>query len=171
MQTTFFFAKPYSACQRGTNDNTNSIVKYYLSKGTDFSIVTHKDIQVIEYKLNNKPIKIDPKQQVSGSVLATGFSYDKEKNKKNIQNFFNIESSCQGIRRFGSAAYDLCLVAAGNFGGYWEMELNHWDIAAGDLIVREAGGKVIIKKNNNNKYSILAGNDAIVEYLKNEINF
>ncbi len=94
----------------------------------------------------------------------------KLKNKDNIKNFFNIESSCQGIRRFGSAAYDLCLVAANGFGGYWEMELNLWDIAAGELIVREAGGEVLMKKTNG-KYSILAGNKNITSKLKDQVNF
>ena len=53
----FFFAKPYSAWQRGTNENTNGLVRYYLPKGTDFSMLTHKDIQKIEDALNNRPRK------------------------------------------------------------------------------------------------------------------
>ena len=53
----FFFAKPYSAWQRGTNENTNGLVRYYLPKGTDFSMLTHQDIQKIEDALNNRPRK------------------------------------------------------------------------------------------------------------------
>ena len=53
----FFFAKPYSAWQRGTNENTNGLVRYYLPKGTDFSTLKHKDVQVIEDLLNNRPRK------------------------------------------------------------------------------------------------------------------
>ena len=53
----FFFAKPYSAWQRGTNENTNGLVRYYLPNGTDFSMLTHKDIQKIEDALNNRPRK------------------------------------------------------------------------------------------------------------------
>ena len=53
----FFFAKPYSAWQRGTNENTNGLVRYYLPKGTDFSMLTYKDIQKIEDTLNNQPRK------------------------------------------------------------------------------------------------------------------
>ena len=57
MSADFFFAKPYSAWQRGTNENTNGLVRYYLPKGTDFSKLTHKDIQKIEDALNNRPRK------------------------------------------------------------------------------------------------------------------
>jgi myo-inositol-1(or 4)-monophosphatase len=62
--------------------------------------------------------------------------------ENNLDHFSNFTLSAQGVRRAGSAALDLCYVASGRFDGFWEMKLKSWDVAAGSLIVKEAGGKV-----------------------------
>lgn len=87
---------------------------------------------------------------LSDSVIATGFPYD----NKNIYNghihvLSHIIHNARALRRLGSAALDLCYVAAGRFGGFYEMALNPWDIAAGGLIVQEAGGHVSDFSGNN----------------------
>ncbi len=74
------------------------------------------------------------------SIISTGFPYTRESKNVNIEYFLRVINRVSGIRRCGSAALDICMVAAGMLDAYWEFNLNDWDIAAGDIIVREAGG-------------------------------
>ncbi len=76
------------------------------------------------------------------ALLATGFPYDRSGPENNFDAFTSIKRKCRAVRRCGSAALDLCLVADGTYDGYWEMKLNPWDIAGGCAIVRAAGGTV-----------------------------
>lgn len=77
------------------------------------------------------------------ALLATGFPYDRRTSaENNFDAFVAIKRKCQAVRRCGSAALDLCLVADGTYEGYWERKLNAWDIAAGCALVRAAGGRV-----------------------------
>ena len=102
-------------------------------------------------------------------VLGTGFPYDKDVNPdNNAANLAAILPSIRGIRRMGSAAYDLCCVAAGWLDGYWELALQPWDMCAGALIVQEAGG-IVRRFRENRGISILAGNAALVEKMGEKI--
>ena len=93
--------------------------------------------------LNGRPIEISATRELKRSLLATGFPYDRATSPdNNVAQFNAFLIKAQGIRRFGSAALDLCYTAAGRFDGYWEMKLKPWDTAAGILILTEAGGKV-----------------------------
>ncbi len=93
--------------------------------------------------LNGVPIKISETESLGASLLATGFPYDIRTSPQNNLDYFRAFAlRAQGIRRAGSAALDLCYVAAGRFDGFWEFKLNPWDCAPGYLMVREAGGKV-----------------------------
>ena len=77
------------------------------------------------------------------SLLATGFPYDRKGSAaNNYDNFINFQQSAQACRRPGAASLDLACVAAGRFDGYWEMKLKPWDVAAGQLLVSEAGGSL-----------------------------
>jgi myo-inositol-1(or 4)-monophosphatase len=77
------------------------------------------------------------------SLLSTGFPYDiAESEVDNLGNFARMYKVAQGIRRGGSAAIDLCYVACGRFDGFWELKLHPWDVAAGMVIILEAGGRV-----------------------------
>lgn len=94
--------------------------------------------------LNDKPIQVSKVEKLAGSLLATGFPYENNVNfQRNFELFRRIYPQTQGVRRAGSAAIDLCYTACGRFDGFWELDLNAWDVAAGALIVMEAGGKVI----------------------------
>lgn len=94
-------------------------------------------------RLNGKKIHVSSTPKLSQSLLATGFPYDlRESLVNNFDHFQNFALRVHAVRRAGSAALDLCYVAAGRFDGFWEMKLGPWDLAAGSLIVREAGRKV-----------------------------
>lgn len=93
--------------------------------------------------LNGEPIRVSRIENLEISLLATGFSYKiREIRNNNLDLFGHFAFRAQSIRRAGSATLDLCYVAMGRFDGFWEMNLFPWDMAAGYLIVEEAGGEV-----------------------------
>jgi len=93
--------------------------------------------------LNGKPLQVSSATELQQSLLVTGFPYDAwDSEFDNFANFVNVSKVSQGVRRLGSAALDLCYVAAGRFDGFWELALKPWDVAAGGLICAEAGGRV-----------------------------
>jgi len=119
--------------------------------------------------LNGKKLHVSEKTDLIESVLATGFPYDKASHAANNLVYFNaLIVKTRAIRRFGSAAYDLACTATGTFDGYWEMNLSPWDVAAGILLVEEAGGKVVHFRQDR-KISIIAGNEVMVKKIHDEI--
>lgn len=115
--------------------------------------------------LNGKPIRCSQKSSLAESVLATGIPYDKLTNPdNNIREVSEIAPKVRGIRRLGSAAMDLSYVAAGFLDGYWELNLNRWDVAAGTLIVHEAGA-VTRPIRDNRKFSVMAASPSLAPQL------
>lgn len=93
--------------------------------------------------LNGRALQVSSATDLRRSLLVTGFPYTAWNTPRdNFANFTKLAKLSQGVRRLGSAAIDLCYVAAGRFDGYWEISLNPWDVAAGGLICEEAGGRV-----------------------------
>ena len=93
--------------------------------------------------LNGVPLKVSTSSALIDSLLVTGFHYNIHKDSSElIELFGEFISRARAVRRLGSAALDLCYVAAGRFDGFWEHKLQPWDVAAGALIVQEAGGHV-----------------------------
>jgi myo-inositol-1(or 4)-monophosphatase len=93
--------------------------------------------------LNGTPLHVSKRQPLRGALLATGFPYDPGPDRENnFANFVNFQQAARGVRRAGAAALDLAYVAAGRFDGFWEGLLKPWDMAAGQLLVEEAGGRV-----------------------------
>jgi len=93
--------------------------------------------------MNEVKIEVSKAEALKDSLLATGFPYDVATNpRNNIDNFRRVIMECQALRRPGAAAIDLVYVACGRLDGFWEQRLKAWDIAAGVLIVTEAGGTV-----------------------------
>jgi myo-inositol-1(or 4)-monophosphatase len=93
-------------------------------------------------ELNGKAIHVSKTAALKESLLGTGFPSHKRHKNPNIYFYHQITLHTHGVRRAGSAALDLCNVAAGRYDGFWEFNLNPWDTAAGVLIVEEAGGAV-----------------------------
>jgi myo-inositol-1(or 4)-monophosphatase len=116
--------------------------------------------------LNNRRIRVTPLKTTQGALLATGFPF---KHPERLDPFLKVFSAffstASDVRRAGSAALDLAYVAAGRLDGYWESGLNAWDIAAGALIVREAGGLVTDfsgEANSLDNGEVVAGNPRII---------
>lgn len=93
---------------------------------------------------NGESISVSQTPTLNEALLVTGFSYDvrQDKTDNNFNFFRGFVKQAQGVRRTGSAAIDLCYVAMGRFDGFWEMKLSPWDVAAGSLMVTEAGGLI-----------------------------
>ena len=116
--------------------------------------------------LNGQPIRVSAAQDLNDSLLTTGFPYDiRTGQETNLENYARFALRSQGVRRLGSAALDLCYVAAGRVDGYWEMSIYPWDVAAGVLIAREAGARVTRAGGEsdvlNPPYSVIAANPTL----------
>lgn len=120
--------------------------------------------------LNDQPIHVSKNAEFKKAFLVTGFPYHHPENTKDItQTFRELVRLGLPVRRLGAAAIDLCWVACGRFDGFWEYNLQPWDIAAGYLIVQEAGGKITDFKANNGQVwdkETLATNGLIHEELR-----
>ena len=93
--------------------------------------------------LNDRKISVSNTAELSRSLLATGFPYDIRDDENNNMNYFSVMArNAQAIRRAGSAAIDMAYVAMGRFDGFWELKLSPWDMAAGSLLITEAGGVI-----------------------------
>ncbi|HXI01368.1 MAG TPA: inositol monophosphatase family protein [Sphingobacteriaceae bacterium] len=119
--------------------------------------------------LNGKPIRISKSESFSSTLIATGFPYyDFSKQEQYLKAFSELMQTCHGLRRIGSAAVDLAYTACGRFDGFFEFNLNSWDVAGGALVVQEAGGIVIDFSGDYNfikKRQLIAGNAHTVNHL------
>jgi myo-inositol-1(or 4)-monophosphatase len=91
---------------------------------------------------NGEKLQVSAVKTLNGSALATGFPYDRAESKYNFPEWEHMQCVAGACRRFGAASLDLAMVAAGWLDGYWESRLSPWDLAAGILLVTEAGGTV-----------------------------
>ena len=124
--------------------------------------------------LNNSRIRVSNKKKLKDALLVTGGPKEASKIKKKIfSEYINVSNHVSNIRKFGSAALDMAYVACGRFDGYWQRELNYWDIAAGIVILKEAGGFVDFFEEDSSiplKKNILASNSNIHDELRELIN-
>jgi myo-inositol-1(or 4)-monophosphatase len=124
--------------------------------------------------LNNSRIRVSNKKKLKDALLVTGGPRQSSKIKEEIfSEFIKVSNSVLSpVRKFGSAALDVAYVACGRFDGYWQRELNYWDIAAGIIILKEAGGFVNFFEKDDEaplKRNILASNSNIHDELSNLI--
>lgn len=115
--------------------------------------------------LNKAPLKVSAKNQLQDCLIATGFPFKQKENLAiYLRSFYDIFDRSSGMRRMGAAAIDLAYVAAGRFDGFWELGLKPWDVAAGALLIKEAGGQIsdfwMAEKPNYHKF-LLASNGKI----------
>jgi len=124
--------------------------------------------------LNNTRIRVSNQKKVSDALVVTGGPRGASKIKDKIfSEYINVSKNVGNVRKFGSAALDMAYVACGRFDGYWQRELNYWDIAAGIILVKEAGGFVDFFEEEKNlplKKNILVTNSFIHEELMGLIN-
>ena len=120
--------------------------------------------------LNNSRIRVSNKKKLNDALLVTGGPKGNSKIKDRIfSEYINVSNKVANVRKFGSAALDMAYVACGRFDGYWQRELNYWDIAAGIVILKEAGGFIDFFEEEANlplKKNILASNSIIHDELK-----
>ncbi|MFW6382079.1 MAG: inositol monophosphatase family protein [Bacillota bacterium] len=122
---------------------------------------------------NGKRINVNKDYTVKDGIIATGFPYSHQESNKALKLFNKILPEAGGIRRTGAAAFDLCQVARGVFSGFWEIELKLWDIAAGILLVEEAGGIITDFKGNKlriNSEQVIAGSQKVNNRLRELLN-
>ena len=120
--------------------------------------------------LNGKRLHVSGTAELRESLLVTGFPYNIRENPHHaVEHFQAFLMEAQAVRRLGSAALDLCYIAAGRFDGFWEVALKSWDMAAGMLCVREAGGNVTNFRGEQMKVTgvdLLATNGKIHEAMR-----
>jgi myo-inositol-1(or 4)-monophosphatase len=119
--------------------------------------------------LNGTPMKVSSAPVVIDSLLVTGFHYEVQRDPAELMGLFTkFIMTSRAVRRLGSAALDLCYVAAGRFEGFWEQKLHPWDVAGGALLVQEAGGRVTGMDGapyNSRAGSVLATNGHVHEEM------
>lgn len=125
--------------------------------------------------VNGQRLQVTRTGRLEQALLVTGFPYDIWTNpENNLDHFVRFAVRTQGVRRLGSAALDLCYVAAGRFDGFWELRLKSWDVAAGGLIAEEAGARVTDLGGNPDYLqpvpSILAANPALHREMLHLLN-
>lgn len=160
--TNFSHRFPFCAVSIGFEEN--GIMKYGVVYAPILNELFSAELKNGAY-LNNKQIQISETRSIANALVATGFPYDRWENGEfYIKEFLAFTKRCQGVRRAGAAAIDLCYVAAGRLDGFFERKLKPWDMAAGSLIITEAGGKISTFQGSNWNYSdetILASNNKI----------
>lgn len=114
---------------------------------------------------DSRRIRVSARRHMTEGVFATGVPFGAKKTlPATLQDLARLMPACAGVRRWGAASLDLAYVAAGRFDGYWERELNAWDIAAGVLLVKEAGGMVSGLRDGQDPIedgALIAGNDGL----------
>jgi myo-inositol-1(or 4)-monophosphatase len=123
---------------------------------------------------DSRRIRVSGRRNMHEAVFATGVPFGAKKTlPAMLKDLAKLMPACAGVRRWGAASLDLAFVAAGRFDGFWERELSPWDVAAGILLVREAGGMVAGIRDDQDPLedgAIVAGNDALFTPLRNTLN-
>ena len=138
--TNFMHGIPHFAISIGLEREGQLVAGMVFNPVTDDLFIAEKGHGAY---LNNKRLRVAARKELAPSVIATGLPFmGKEGHARASAEMAEVMNVTAGIRRFGSASLDLAYVAAGRFDGFWEHSLQAWDVAAGIVLVREAGGMV-----------------------------
>ena len=121
---------------------------------------------------NNKRLRVSKRDKIIDCIIGTGIPHANRAHPEYLQEIDSISKNCSGLRRMGAASIDLAFVASGKLDGYWERNLNIWDVSAGIILVKEAGGK--ITQPNGNEWTpesrdILASNSEIHQMIQQKL--
>lgn len=171
----FLHGIPQFCISIGLQKNDQLIAGLILNPVTDELFLAEKGNGAF---LNNRRLRVSARTNMLEALIGTGLMFHGRGEDKDhallLEQVRRVMKSTAGLRRMGAAALDLAYVAAGRFDGFWEMSLNAWDIAAGILMVREAGGFVTDLHNADNDPlktgNVLAANTHLHEPLKRLIN-
>ena len=137
--TNFAHSYPFFCCSIALAQNSKPIVGVVYDALRDECFYARKGHGAY---LNGKKLKVSGTKNLGESLVCTGFAYAVRETHYNLDNFKRFVLRAQGVRRDGSAAMNLAYVAAGRFDGFWERGIQAWDMAAGVLMVQEAGGRL-----------------------------
>ena len=164
--TNFIQGVPIYAVSIGLLDGEELVLGVVYEVGRDECFYAWKDGGAY---LNGQPIKVSDRGNMHDALLATGFPYNDFSKMEGYMQFLEwTMKNARGVRRLGSAATDMAYVACGRFDAFWEYDLKPWDVAAGAVIVKEAGGTVTDYKGGNNYLfgrEIVAGNGLLDELI------
>jgi len=168
--TNFIQGVPVYAVSIGLLDNNELVLGVVYEVGRDECFYAWKDGGAY---MNRKPIHVSDRNDIQDALLATGFPYNDFSKLEGYIEFLKwTMTNARGVRRLGSAATDLAYVACGRFDAFWEYDLKPWDVAAGALIVKEAGGKVTDYKGGDNYLfgrEVVASNGLLDELILEKI--
>ena len=169
--TNYIQGVPVYAVSIGLLDGDELVLGVVYEVGRDECFYAWKDGGAY---LNDEPIRVSDRADIHDALLATGFPYN---DFSKLDDYMEIlkwtMTNARGVRRLGSAATDLAYVACGRFDAFWEYDLKAWDVAAGAVIVKEAGGVVTDYKGGNDYLfgkEIVAGNGLLNEMIMEKIN-
>ena len=169
--TNFIQGVPVYAVSIGLLDYDELVVGVVYEVGRDECFYAWKDGGAY---LNGKAIHVSDRKNINDTLLATGFPYnDFSKMESYIEFLKWAMKNARGVRRLGSAATDMAYVACGRFDAFWEYDLKPWDVAAGSVIVKEAGGKVMDYKGGDNYLfgrEIVASNGLLDDLILKKIS-
>jgi myo-inositol-1(or 4)-monophosphatase len=163
--TNFAHGLPTFAVSIGLEQHGDPVVGVVYDPMRDELFVAHRGNGAT---LNGRRIQVSAVDQLFRSLLVTGFSYNLERRAQQAETWRDLLTRVQAIRQTGSAALNLCYIAAGRLDGYWERGISPWDVAAGALIVTEAGGTVTSMSGGqfrSDERQILATNGLLHEEL------
>ena len=168
--TNYIQGVPVYAVSIGLLENDEMVLGVVYEVGRDECFYAWKDGGAF---LNGKPIRVSERDDIHDALLATGFPYnDFSRLNEYLELLKWTMTNARGVRRLGSAATDLAYVACGRFDSFWEYDLKPWDVAAGALIVKEAGGVVTDFKGENNYVfggEIIASNAVLDDLILSKI--